>query len=268
MSAIRDAKRAGRRGLTQKGAWPRAVAILLIELLTFLLLWGLELGYYHLFGFWGLFEKSVTLTSVEPLVLGATLVRLFLTFLVLTPLRVGRLAWFYALSNGEVYRVADAFVFYASLRYACKAILLRAVTGFCRLLLCAPAVGCAGVGVWMLRLASRGDDHSGQYLVIAVCAGALALLAVIGAWILWQGFFLADYLFLENPRMSVTQAVFRSLRLLRGKKAKTAGFLFSFIGWLLAGVLALPLLYTVPYLFSSMGAYARELQRLPENTKA
>ena len=51
----------------------------------------------------------------------------------------------------------------------------------------------------------------------------------------------------------------RSVRIMKGNCRETAALLFSFFPWFLLSVLAIPLLFVLPYLYASMAINARVL---------
>ena len=58
----------------------------------------------------------------------------------------------------------------------------------------------------------------------------------------------------------------RSIAVSKGFRFSSVCFLFSFFGWWLAGILVLPLLFTVPYVFASFAVYGREVYRSNNRT--
>lgn len=90
-----------------------------------------------------------------------------------------------------------------------------------------------------------------------------SLLLVIPGIVKAFSYMLAPYLVLENPRMTVLEAIDESCRLMDGNKGRAFLLGLSFIGWWLLGCLTFGILFLwlVPYQSITMGAFYRAVLR-------
>ena len=90
-----------------------------------------------------------------------------------------------------------------------------------------------------------------------------SLLLIIPGIIKAFSYALTPYLVLENPQMTVMEAIDESRRLMDGNKWRAFCLALSFIGWWLLGILTLGILYfwLIPYQSITMGAFYRAVLR-------
>ncbi len=113
-------------------------------------------------------------------------------------------------------------------------------------------------GIWMVR------QWSGSYVLLVLAA--LVLLEVIVTlvmgvlWFCWiQRYFLVDYLFVSGEEEGLHAILRRSVRIMKKNRVQTAALIGSFLPWILLCLLVVPLLFVLPYLFSSMAINAKVL---------
>lgn len=90
-----------------------------------------------------------------------------------------------------------------------------------------------------------------------------SLLLIIPGIVKAFSYMLAPYVALENPQLSVTEAITESRRLMDGNKWRAFCLGLSFIGWWLLGILTLGLLFfwLIPYQSITFGAFYRAVLR-------
>lgn len=65
----------------------------------------------------------------------------------------------------------------------------------------------------------------------------------------------------KSENLSVLKTIKEATLLTKHKKFRLIGFILSFFGWLILCVFALPVIFTLPYLFTALCLYAREEYR-------
>ncbi len=133
----------------------------------------------------------------------------------------------------------------------------------------------------MANLALRGADHRqlsvgdafigfnqfgrafGCLFMMGLFTFLWTLLLVIPGIVKAFSYMLAPYLVIENPQMTVMEAIDESRRLMDGNKWRAFGLGLSFIGWWLLAILTFGLLlfWLIPYQSITMGAFYRAVLR-------
>ena len=95
-----------------------------------------------------------------------------------------------------------------------------------------------------------------------VTGGAVLIVTgFIFRFLIVQKYFLAKSILIENPSVSVLEAIRQSCEKINGKLKKTAFFKLSFTPWILTCVGILPLLYVWPYYRQSCALFAEEIRK-------
>lgn len=91
--------------------------------------------------------------------------------------------------------------------------------------------------------------------------GALMATGLIFRFLIVQKYFLAKNILIENPKVSVTEAIRQSCEKMNGKLKRTAFFKLSFAPWFLACAGILPIIYVWPYYRQSCALFAGEIRK-------
>lgn len=238
MEAFRDMKRGARREL--RGLWIRAAVILLLlrtpGLLAGLTEQGLRMaGKLPAFLEGAFAPANPTLASVAASA-GCGL----LCFLLWAPLFMGSSRWYWRICQGKHERAGALFFYFESYLGYLKAAGLAALIGLrlilWYLLFCLPAFLAAGLAFWYRF--STGLPLSLGILqpLFGVVLLVWPLLAALLLGVAGQRYFLAPRLLAEKPGEPVRRLLRRSVRLMRGYRARVFLLLLSFWPWYLPGL--------------------------------
>lgn len=195
-------------------------------------------------------------------VLGVSTLTLLLSYVILTPLKLGELSWYYEAGKHQQEGIASIFEYFGSLKLFLRSVLLNLAIGvrvaLVAILLTLPALICfvAGIYLW------QGDTAPlEKMLTLGIFLGGAVLLAVgvLLTLIYQKRYFVAPYLVASQHEMSIGKALKASVIATKGRQCSLVLFDLSFIGWYLLSVLVLPLLFVRPYLGVARGLYARFL---------
>lgn len=284
MAFFTTLKQNGKRALT--GNWSTAIAIGLILGGVQLFLSGMEYLAFRLFVLRPLAENPTmepadfdlarftrelfTYNWVELLIMVAFGL---LAFLLLSPLRLGSVRWYYSLIQGEHPPIQELFYFFDTGSRYVRAVWLRVQLSFRSffwgLIFFFLPGGIMGISLWFLR--TPGIDRqtrSAASLGFALSFGLLFLAAILYVLFL-NKYALASYLLCENDAIRVSAAIRTSIRYTRGYRATLLLFSLSFLGWFLLTpvTLFLLLLFVGPYYQAScllLSRYLAEKNRLSE----
>ena len=103
---------------------------------------------------------------------------------------------------------------------------------------------CTGCTAYLYTMPSLPQS---VYIVLATGSGLLLSLSIVMWRISTLRFSAAPYYFCLNPRMTVTEAIKKSIRFTDGHLADGAILEYSFLGWILSCAFIAPLFYVVPY---------------------
>ena len=103
----------------------------------------------------------------------------------------------------------------------------------------------------------------GCYFLMGLFICLWGLLLIIPGIIKAYSYMLTPFIVMENPQMSITDAIDESRRLMDGNKWRAFCLALSFIGWWLLGILTLGILWfwLIPYQSITMGAFYRAVLR-------
>lgn len=104
-------------------------------------------------------------------------------------------------------------------------------------------------------------------LFLCGIAGGSVLLVVglLMRFVAVQRFFLAQHIFVSDPKIKSRQAIAKSRELMNGKLKKTALFKLSFAPWILICVGILPIFYVWPYYRQSCTLLAEEIKKCQQS---
>ena len=236
----------------------KAVALLLIPGLFSLLLKGGGLftaASGSLYGSLSPFFTSSAWQYAAPAIL---LILSGLSLIILTPVLLGRDAWFWERSAREYRPFTYAFSWYKKMGRAIALYLIRWGIRLCSgLFFLFPA---AAFTLASLLLYIRGCP----LYTLVILAGTSAALWIFGAvytTLFLQRFFLVPYLIAGTPELRVCDAFRKSSQIMDScmMRGNTAKMKLSFFPWFLSCILVLPVLYVYPYYKQACACYARHI---------
>lgn len=267
MKLRRLIKQNARRALQRH--WSRAAAIALIALIFCCLFVALEMLLSAVFGLPAFVDPLATpgfyiddLPNVSPVAMAVTLSVAALYFLVLTPLSLGLMRWFFLLGDGKVEPTVAIFEYFLSAAQFWRALWLQIGLFFRRLLwsvlfLAAPAALIYFAGIWR----QRGDTDLESVLSLGLMLVGVLLLVLLGAFLLiWlMRYYLAEYALINDGDLTAREAIRQSVRLSRGRLTELLVLELSLLGWRILDFLIVPRLFTLPYRCTVKGLYAHYL---------
>ena len=178
--------------------------------------------------------------------------------LIMVPLSMGILSFFFCVASGNQTPLSQAFDFFRPRLYGKSLALFLQL--FWRLFFYAiPLLGPGG----SLLLLPRIWRAVAQYNVALTWTGGI--LVVIGGCV-WSmlalRYFLAPFFLSDNESIKIQQAIRLSIKWMKGEKMRTAGLVLSYTGWLLACVFVIPIFYALPYLLTGLSVRAHVLLAL------
>lgn len=118
----------------------------------------------------------------------------------------------------------------------------------------------AAILLWTIYYLS-GTGGVEFYLFLSL-AGGTVLMTVCGAifyFIAMQKYFIAEYLFSSNPRLSAWTAIKQSKNLLDGHITEIVRFKLSFLPWFMSCIFVVPAFYFLPYYKESCCVVAKRI---------
>lgn len=108
------------------------------------------------------------------------------------------------------------------------------------------------------------------YLLVAIFTFLWSLLLVIPGIIKGISYSMTFFIMRENPELTPSQAIDRSMEMMEGHKMEYFLLGLSFIGWILLGFITfgIGLLFVYPYIYTATGAFYDELKKDYEARKA
>ena len=172
---------------------------------------------------------------------------------------VGEKAWYGGVASGKNnYRKRLFFWFKPvfSLRAFRFKFLLFGIKALLALLFLFPSVAV----LWSIYYLARTGGLE-VYLFVSLAGGSalLALCGLIFRFIAVQRYFIAEYLFSSDPRLTPILALRQSRNLLDGHILEIVKFKLSFIPWYIACIIILPLFYFLPYYKASCCTVAKKI---------
>ena len=266
-----EIKKAARGAL--KHRWPEAIIVSVVLIATLLLNTFMQ---YMLMSIFKVKEVWTPFTPTDlPIYsqfasVGITLFSAVFSFLVIFPLTFGVMRWFWAVTGGSSVSVGDIFYY-----FSCPKIFFKTLGLSIRLyiMLVIGAIVCF-LPYILLGIATSPYlyDSLGVSMPIFM-NGLLPLVSFFKlfgflALLMWISVYLMCYtVIFSEPELSAGKTISRTVKVTKGFRFNTVGFFFSFFGWLLLSLLAVPLIFTVPYLLASFAVYGREVYRASKHTE-
>lgn len=267
MKLRRLIKQNARRALQRH--WSRAASIALVALIFCFLFVALETLLSTVFGLPAYVDPFATpdiylddLPNVSPVAMAVSLAVAALYFLVLTPLSMGLLRWFFLLGDGKVEPTVAILDYFHTAGLFWRVLWLQVCLFFRRLIwsvafLSIPAAMLYFAGLWR----QKGDTDLESVLSLGLTLSGLLMLVLLGAFLLiWlMRYYLAEYALITDPQLTAREAIRQSVRLCHGRMTELLVLELSLLGWRVLDLLILPRLFTLPYRYTVKGLYAHYL---------
>jgi len=165
-----------------------------------------------------------TLLFSSILFVGASL----LSFFFGTPLLQGNVSWYYKRTEGEIFPVFRAFLWYASFRKWLKVLvvylLLFLKKAFWTVLLLLPA----GILYFAYCISVMYRADAWQSFILFFLSTGLAAGWLVSALIVCYRYFLVPYILADNPRVRILTAFRSSVQIMKGKKRSALRWICRF----------------------------------------
>ena len=266
-----EIKKAARGAL--KHCWPEAIIVSVVLIATLMLNTFMQLMLMSIFKVkevWTPFTPTDLPLYSQFASVGITLFSAVFSFLVIFPLIFGVMRWFWAVTGGSSVGVGDIFYYFSSPKIFFKTLGLSIRL---YIMLVIGAIVCF-LPYILVGIATSPYlyDSLGVSMPI-VMNGLLPLVSFFElfgflAFLMWISMYLLCYtVIFAEPEISSGEIIRRTVKVTKGFRFNTVGFFFSFFGWLLLSLLAVPLIFTVPYLLASFAVYGREVYRASKHTE-
>ena len=183
-------------------------------------------------------------------------VGIFLTLILLAPVRLGIKKW-YLLLQGDFLPSRQAFAFLKGKGYW-KTFLfsvVRQITAFLLFLLpLLPSVVIAAA----LRAAFEGGSGDALFGVLLIFLFCLTLLGIVIALYGYLGLFFADYIFLRRITDNPFRAVVLSFRIAGGRRGKLCRLVLRMLPYFIISLLGVVFPFAVPKIQSALAVYAED----------
>ena len=205
-----------------------------------------------------LFHGRIQITSSMAIVTAAFAI---VSFVLMTPLLFGMTKWYFHQVGGERPALQTLFSYFYSVRDLFRSIVLRIIITVRAVLWGLLFAIPSGLIFWAIQMV---DQWKSEYTLLLNAAlllleGVVTLIMAL-LWFCWiQRYFLVDYLFVSEAEMGLHAMIKKSVRIMTKNRVQTAALYGSFLPWILLSVLVVPLLFVLPYLFSSAAINARVL---------
>ncbi|MBC8571030.1 DUF975 family protein [Zongyangia hominis] len=263
----RKIKRDARSALCNN--WGKAVCILMIMLAVGVLFALFESVISVALGM-HTFRELLFLDGYAPEAISVTRLALsgamlLLSFLVLAPLSIGVLQWYYRITGGESPEISSIFAMFSSMKTYWKSIWLSFNITIRSAIWTAFLTGPGALILyWGVQTLRRVEGNTGKALAITGILSGLVLFLLGTVFLLTtlSKYLLAFYLFAEGPEVKVSEAIRASLKYTWEHRFRLFGFFLSFLPWFILCILMVPVLYVAPYLSCATAIYARYLIQL------
>lgn len=242
MTLFKQIKKSAKQAL--KGAWGRAIILMLIPIATTMLVDSFEFALRKIAGVPEFIDYIATpnfalddLANLSPVSFLISLLVGVLLFCLSVPLTQGILRWFFRRTSGEDDSVSEIFHYFESVGGFLKTlwlhfqIELRMLLWALLLLVPFTAVGTA------FFLMTPDWNASQQWGIILLLIAWLILMGIFMS-LIGLRYFLAPYLLARDPSPKAGQIIRQSVKLMRGHKGRLLLFQLSFILWFLPSVAA------------------------------
>ncbi len=267
MKLRRLIKQNARRALQRH--WSRAAAIALVALIFCFLFVTLEMLLSAVFGSPAFVDPFATpelyiddLPNVSPIAMSVTFLVATFYFLVMAPLSLGVMRWFFLLGDGKVEPTVSIFEYFLSAAQFWRVLWLQVCLFLKRLLWSALFLTGPLALIYLAELwQQKGDTDLESVLSLGLMLVGFSLLALLGAFLMiWlMRYYLAEYALINDGNLTAREAIRQSISLSRGRQTEFLVLELSLLGWRILDFLILPRLFTLPYRYTVKGLYAHYL---------
>ncbi|MEA5135455.1 MAG: DUF975 family protein [Candidatus Fimivivens sp.] len=267
MKLRRLIKQNARRALQRH--WSRAAAIALVALIFCFLFVTLEMLLSAVFGSPAFVDPFATpelyiddLPNVSPIAMSVTFLVATFYFLVMAPLSLGVMRWFFLLGDGKVEPTVSIFEYFLSAAQFWRVLWLQVCLFLKRLLWSALFLTGPLALIYLAELwQQKGDTDLESVLSLGLMLIGFSLLALLGAFLMiWlMRYYLAEYALINDGNLKAREAIRQSISLSRGRQTEFLVLELSLLGWRILDFLILPRLFTLPYRYTVKGLYAHYL---------
>lgn len=257
-----DIKKAGKLAL--KNRWPEAILVSMILVGVLVLDTVMQYVLMSILKVDAVWTPIVTetVTLLEVLVsCGITGFSAFFGLLVIFPLVIGILRWFWFVTGAKDVQIVEVFYYFSNTRVFFKTIRI-AFSVIWRIIVAAivsflPSVICNQ----LLRPEIYNYFGFAMPIWLSGLFPIVSLLIIFGfvSFVLWVARYVLVYTVIFNePQLSAKQTIKKAACISHGQRFRLIGFVLSFAGWVALSFLVLPLLFVVPFAFASFCVYGRE----------
>lgn len=267
MKLRRLIKQNARRALQRH--WSRAASIALIALIFCFLFVTLETLVSAVFGLPQYVDPLATpdiyldnLPNVSPVAMAVTVSVATLYFLVLAPLSLGLMRWFFLLGDGKAESTGAIFEYFLSSTQFWRVLWLQVCLFVRRVLWSAAFLTVPVTLIYFAQLwRQKGDTDLESVLSFGLMLSGILLLVLLGTFLLiWlMRYYLAEYALINDGDLTAREAIRQSVQLSRGRQTELLVLELSLLGWRVLDLLILPRLFTLPYRWTVKGLYAHYL---------
>lgn len=256
-------------GNALKNNWSKSIAISLIFIavtLIFLLFEILVMGILDVSTFVDMpntpdiFFDDIPNYSVISLAVIAFVA--LISFAVISPLAVGLTLWFYRIGGGGSEEVSTVFDFFSTGKSVFGSIILYFLINLQKIIILIIIMS-PSIAIVFFSISWKDSAQSSMEVLIAsgsILFGILlCIVSLMGVLIFCMRYFLAPFIYANNSDVGPFKAIRLSTKQTKGQLQNLFEFEFSFIGWHFISFLVVTQIYTIPYLQTARGLYARYL---------
>lgn len=260
-----EIKHAAKKSL--KHRWPEAIAVSLVLIATALLnsvMQEVLMAVFKVNGTWSPFTSTDMSAYSVMACVGITVFSAVFSLAVMFPLTFGVMRWFWLVTGGSDPSIGEIFHYFSSAKMYFKTLGLSAGL-YLRLIF--GAIVCFAPYIAISMLTAPDLYNRFGFAMPVVMDSLTPLVSIFGslgfvALLMWASTYAFCYtVVFSEPELSVHRTIKRSINVSKGFRFNSVCFFFSFFGWMLAGLLVLPLIFSVPYFLSSFAVYGREVYR-------
>lgn len=176
---------------------------------------------------------------------------LLLTFVVLLPLSLGFLRFYFSVSKGELPSVSEIFYYFIEKKRFLRALsfginaALRVI--FWTLICILPGIIMITVSTTSFVTNTVSGDSNKYFIIFEIIAMILLVVGYIFLTVIALRYFLSSYLLISREEMSVKDCFKVSFKGMVGHRISVLKLYITFLPWILSCFFVLPILYVIPY---------------------
>lgn len=255
--------------MSLRGYWIKSMVVGVILALLSIGISQLENAYCSVFGV--SLVNSVGRFIFDARALAVDAVATVISFLVISPLIIGMFEWYWKITDGKEAKIGDVFAWYGSGKLYGKSLLLSLNVGI-RMILWSLLIFCVPTALEIVgnllvtdsgtNFATMTTDDTTKMVLGSICM-FFGFALMIGGILLYvfivSRYIPSVYLFTENKDLKSSEAVKLSVKYSKAYRWEYTKFVLSYIGWFITCIFLLPLLYVIPYFFSSLTVFTKSI---------